>query len=52
MVEQLLTWDGDLISKSYRSASRVDVNLITPKSVAYLCDLGLLPKKLSGSVTP
>ncbi len=64
MIEQLqllcmLTWDGNLISKSDRDklvnaglAQRFDggFNLITAKGVQYLYDLGLLPKKLSGSV--
>jgi hypothetical protein len=66
MIEQLqllcmLTWDGNLISKSYRDdlvkaglAQRFEggFNLITAKGVQYLFDLGLLPKKLAGSVRP
>lgn len=66
MIEQLqclcmLTWDGNLISKGSRDdlvkaglAQRFEggFNLITAKGVQYLYDLGLLPKKLSGSVRP
>ncbi len=66
MIEQLqllclLTWDGNLISKQSRDelvkaglAQRFEggFNLITPKGVQYLCDLRLLPKKLTGSVRP
>jgi len=66
MIEQLqclcmLTWDGNLISKSHRDelvkaglAQRFEggYNLITAKGVQYLYDLRLLPKKLSGSVHP
>jgi len=57
----MLTWDGNLISKSHRDelakaglAQRFDggFNLITPKGIQYLTDLHLLPKKLSGSVQP
>lgn len=66
MIEQLqllcmLTWDGNLISKSYRDdlvkaglAQRFNggFNLITAKGIEYLFDLHLLPKKLSGNVQP
>ena len=66
MIEQLqllcmLTWDGNLIAKGYRDdlvkaglAQKFEggFNLITPKGVQYLCDLRLLPKKLSGTVQP
>jgi hypothetical protein len=64
MIEQLqnlclLTWDGNLISKSDRDelvkaglACRIEggYNLITQKGIQYLRDLRLLPKRLSGSV--
>lgn len=66
MIEQLqmlcmLTWDGNLISKGHRDelvktglVQRFDggFNLITAKGVQYLCDLRLLPRKLSGAVKP
>ena len=57
----MLTWDGNLISKYDRDnlvkaglAQRFEggFNLITAKGVQYLFDLGLLPKKLSGSIKP
>lgn len=60
MIEQLqqlctLTWDGNLLAKSYRDwlvkqelAQRMEggFNLITAKGVQYLSDLQLLPKKV------
>lgn len=60
MIEQLqqlctLTWDGNLIGKSYRDdlvknglVERFNggFNLITAKGVQYLFELKLLPKKV------